>query len=286
MRVSRLLTNRRLFILLASVILLIVIAGLTLRAKNRNASWPERAVMDVENVVGGWLYRPISAGTSFIQGIHDLHSMYEENAQLKSELQKYDSLQAQLNEANQQIQQQNTMLGYKHSTLGQQMTLLPAHVVGRDPSAWNSSITIDAGMNQGLRDDMAVLSVDGSLVGKVVAVADDSAKVVLITDTQVGDGVSARVQTTKGNPPFGIVVGSTTDTGQLDMNFLSPIAQLSVGQVVVTSGLSDIYPPGILIGKITKLHQGLPGLTQSAVVQPNANLDYLQNVFIVTRSSR
>lgn len=280
MRVSRLFTNRRLFILLASFIVLTTVAGLTLRGSSRGTSWPERIVMDVENTVGGWIYRPVSAITGFLQGISDLHNMYVQNAKLKSELQNYASLKTQLLNQQTQIAQLNKMLGFKQSA-SKNFVLIPGHVVGRDPSQWNSDITIDLGLAEGVHNNMAVIAADGSLVGRVVAAAQYSAKVVLITDTQVGDGVSAKVANGTTQEPFGIVVGSTTQSGFLSMEFLSPVAQLVPGQSVVTSGLSNIFPAGILIGKIVSVRTGQQGLTKSAIIQPAADLNYLQDVFVV-----
>lgn len=281
MRVSRLFTNRRLFILLASFIVLTAVAGLTLRGSSRGTSWPERIVMDVQNTVGGWIYRPVSAVTGFLQGISNLHNMYVQNAQLKSELQNYAALKSQLLDAQSANAQLSKMLGFKQ-TAAKNLQLVPGHVVGRDPSQWNSDITIDVGLSEGVHNNMAVISADGSLVGRVVAAAEYSSKVVLITDTQVGDGVSAKVATGNSQEPFGIVVGSSTTTGLLGMEFLSPVAQLQPGQSVVTSGLSSIFPPGLLIGNIVSVRTGQQGLTKSAVIQPAADLNYLQNVFVVS----
>ena len=280
MRVSRLFTNRRLFILLASFIALTAVAGLTLRGTSRGTSWPERVIMDVQNTVGGWIYRPVSAVTGFLQGIKGLHSMYVQNAQLQGELQNYASLKAQLQEANSNNAQLTQMLGFKHAA-NKSMVLLPAHVVGRDPSQWNSDLSIDVGLAQGVTNNMAVLAADGSLVGRVVAAGTYTSKVILITDTQVGDGVSAKVATGSVQEPFGIVVGSTTVTGELSMEFLSPVAQLSQGQSVVTSGLSSVFPAEVLIGTIDSVKTGQQGLTKSAIIKPAADLDYLENVFVV-----
>lgn len=285
MRVSRILTSRRLFILLASVILLIVIAGLTLRPGGGRAIWPESVVMDVENTVGGWIYRPVSKLTGFLAGLHDLHQMYVQSAELKSEMQNYAQLQIQLRDAQAENARLGQMLGYKQNA-GKQFQLLPAHVVGRDPSQWNSEITIDVGTANGAQSGMAVVSADGSLVGRISLAAAFSSKVLLITDTQAGDSVSARVQVDGANQPFGIVSGSTTVSGDLEMNFLSPLAQVKSGDTVVTSGLStSMFPGGIDIGTVVSLRQGVQGLTQSAVIQPAANLSYLQNVFVVKGKS-
>lgn len=277
---SRLLTNRRLFVLLVSFIIVVVLAGLTLRSRSQSTPWPERVVMDVENTVGALIYRPVSQATAFLGGIRSLHDMYVENAQLKSEMQDYLSLKAQLKDAMNANTRLNKMIGFKQST-GKAFTSVPAHVIGRDPSQWNSDLTIDAGTAQGVQDNMAVVNVDGSLVGRVFAAGAFSSKVVLITDTDLGDGVSARVQTPGADQPFGIVTGSTTISGALELNFLSPLAQVKPGDTVVTSGLSNVFPRGIVIGTVQTI-RSQQELTKSAVVQPTADFDYLQDVFVIT----
>lgn len=277
---SRFITNRRLFILLFSVILLIVIAGISLRSKARTAPWPERLVMDVQNTVGGWLYRPVSQVTGFLADIHNLHEMYVENAKLQSQMLNYSAVTAKLRSAQAENQRLDTMLKFKqHANAG--WDLVPAHVVGRQPAEWGSQLTIDVGTSNGVTANMAVIAADGSLVGRISEAANFSSKVDLITDTQVGDGVSSLVQNGSANPPFGIVVGSSTVSNQLEMSFLSPIAQIKAGDTVVTSQLSSVFPKGIVIGTIEKVTQGVQGLTRSAIVKPAANFDYLQDLFVV-----
>ncbi len=281
---SRYVTGRRLFLLLVSIILLIAIAGLTLGGGGRKATFPEQVVMDAENGISGLIYRPLSAITSFFGGIHSLHEMYVENANLKHEMQNYEALKAKLADLESQNQNLNTMLGYKQK-VKDTLKLVPAHVVGRDPSQWNSELTIDVGTANGVKPELAVVSEDGSLVGRVATTAAHSAKVLLITDTQLGDGVSSLVQNGDAKPPFGIVVGSTHAEGKLEMTFWAPLVHVSEGDTVVTSGLSTIFPQGIVIGTVSSVKAGTPGLAQSAVVTPAADLDYLRNVFVVQTAS-
>lgn len=285
---SRYLTSRRLFLLLISIIFLMVIAGLTISKAGRIATWPEQIVMNVQNTVSGWVYRPVSKITGFLGGLHELRLMYQQNAELKKEMQNYQALKVQLH----QEQSQNAMLKQmvQFSSQGQSsLHPLPAHVVGREPSLWNSQLTIDVGSSNGVKPDMAVVAPDGSLVGRVSKVASESAKVILITDTQVGDGVAALTQTSSIQP-FGVLTGSTRNQGLLDMTFWGTLVQLPndklVGDQVVTSGLSDVFPKGIVIGKITKVQYGPHNTAKTAVVQPAANLDYLQDVFVVRTASQ
>ena len=67
------------------------------------------------------------------------------------------------------------------------------------------------------------------------------------------------------------------------MGLIDREAQLKPGQKVVTSGLSDIFPAGILIGEITSSQMEDSGLTQKAKIKPAANLDRLEEVFVVER---
>ncbi|RIV29269.1 rod shape-determining protein MreC [Alicyclobacillaceae bacterium I2511] len=282
---SRLITNRRLFVLLASVILLMVIAGLTMRTREREASWPVRVLMDVQNTMTGWIYRPVAQISAFVAGLNNLHELYVENGQLQAEMQNYHSLQAKLQDETAANQTLRMMLHFKQSSANQ-WQLLPASVVGRDPATWSSLITIDIGTAQGVRSNMAVVAPDGSLVGRIETVATNSSKVLLITDTLLGDGVAAMVQHSPTSQPFGIVQGASSSgagvgTNELEMSFLSPIAQITPGDTVVTSKLSQVFPQGIVIGTVVNVTQGQQGLTQSAVVRPAANLEYLQDVFVV-----
>ncbi|MFD1674992.1 rod shape-determining protein MreC [Alicyclobacillus fodiniaquatilis] len=281
---SRYLTSRRLFVLLASIILLMVIAGLTISRGGRVASWPEQIVMNVQTTVSSWVYRPVSKLTGFFGGLSDLRSMYQENAELKHEMQNYQSIESQLNDEKSQVATLQKMVKFvNHHT---SWDYVAAHVVGREPSLWNSELTIDVGSKEGVKPNLAVVAPDGSLVGRVANVASQSSKVILVTDTQLGDGVSALTQASS-QQPFGIVTGSTRNQGELDLTFWGKLVQLPakqlVGDDVITSGLTSTFPRGIIIGKITKVQYGPHSTAQSAVVQPSANLDYLQDVFVVLK---
>lgn len=80
---SRYLTSRRLFLFLGSLIVLMIIAGLTLSQTGRRATFPERVLMDIQSAVSGIVYRPVSKLTGFFAGLSNLRQMYEENAALK-----------------------------------------------------------------------------------------------------------------------------------------------------------------------------------------------------------
>jgi rod shape-determining protein MreC len=157
-----------------------------------------------------------------------------------------------------------------------------ATVVGKSPSIWYATVTIDAGSSSGIRVDDPVVNGEG-LVGKVAQVASDGAQVDLITDSSMG--VSARLA---HNGSTGIVQPKVGDPGALLLQYLPSTTQPNTGEYVVTSGTvaspdDSLYPPGLLIGQATSVNEETG--FKSVNVRPVANLQNLDVVQVLTSSS-
>lgn len=127
---------------------------------------------------------------------------------------------------------------------------LTARVIGRSPSVWFSTVTIDKGSSAGVSVDDPVIAASG-LAGHVSEVTKGNAKVTLITDSE--SSVAGRVLPVGAT---GIVEPDLGDPNDLELNFVQRGREIREDQVVVTAGfaiggLSSIYPPGIPIGRIT-----------------------------------
>lgn len=150
-------------------------------------------------------------------------------------------------------------------------------VTARDPANWWRTIQIDRGSLDGLRENLPVLTADG-LIGRVSAVSLTSARVVLIGDANckvpaaiLGDTVESGIITSAG--PF--------DGSFVNLTYLANRANLKPGQNVVTSGLSAIYPKGIPIGTVADARPVESGLYTEAQVKLAANLNALEEVWVV-----
>ncbi|MFC4767905.1 rod shape-determining protein MreC [Effusibacillus consociatus] len=270
-------TNKRLLVLLLSLIILTVVVSFSVKER-KDITWPEKVLIDVFSSVSNVVYQPVGHIAGFIDEVEHILALYEENAALKQNLRDYNTLSVRLSELEQRNKLLETALNFKDQS-PYKSHMWPANVTGRSPDKWNSSITIDKGEKDGVKKDMAVIAPDGGLVGRVMSVGKYNSTVILITDTN-RMGISAVVQDSRA---VGIVNGSTSELGAVEMGLIDREVNLTPGQKVVTSNLSDIYPPGILIGEITSSGMEDSGLTKKAIIKPAAKLDRLEVVFLVQR---
>ena len=213
--------------------------------------------------------------------VKKLHELEAETGQLRTEL---DGLRAE-NQALRGVEKENIRLrdalGYKNQA---PFSLQPARVIGRPVTNWWHTLQVDKGNLDGIEVGMAVLTPDG-LVGKIVMVAEHSATVLLITDENCK--VAASVEGSKSPDMQGIVHvevrGERTSSNlqpRMVLNFVSKSASLQPGQKIITSGAGQVYPPGVMIGRVLEFKPR--ELDGEALLEPTVELATLSDVFIVT----
>lgn len=277
---GRFFSGTRVFGWLVIVILVVAIAGVSLRSRLQSLPWAEKLVLDVTSPVSQLFSAPTYQVESFFSRLRSLRDLYQENQQLQALASDDTSLRIQLALSQQDNQDLKKMLDYKDQHL--QYQLIAASVTGRSPVSWDSEFTISAGSLAGVHNNEPILSDTGALVGRVVSVAQFSSTAMLITSTETQDGVSATIVANRNAHPFGIVTGSMLSPGLLEMQFISQLSVgAKIGDEVVTSGLSDMYPKGILIGRIRAFIADGTGITRSASITPAADLGSLYHVFVL-----
>lgn len=208
-----------------------------------------------------------------VTSLSQLFRLQQENQKLKSELSLYQSLKLELEE----VQADNTRLRgllYLKSQLGS-WHLLAASVVARNPDNWFSTLTISRGSQSGVRVNMPVIVPQG-VVGRVVAVSPDSAQVMLLLDPSSGAGaLDVRSRSA------GVVLGRDPITGLLTFELFGHNPNVVPGDAVVTSGLSQYYPKGLLLGQVLSVSRSQDGLTETATVKPSVNFNQLETVMVV-----
>lgn len=147
-----------------------------------------------------------------------------------------------------------------------------ARVIGRDPSRWYQSVTIDRGSRDAAVADMGVIVPEG-VVGTVVKVFPSASLVLLVTDRQ--SAVPGIVQRTREQ---GIIEG--TMAGRLRLKYLPPSSEIREGDVILTSGLTASFPKGLMVGTVTRVDRAEGALYPEVEVLPSADLAALEEVLV------
>lgn len=272
--------NKRLIVLLISVILLVAMIGFSIRERDR-ISKPEQFVRDIVGLGQSVIAKPANALAGFFDNIEDLKNTYTENKKLKSHLEQLTSLEAQNHELKKENENLRSIIKEKNS-LGDSESI-QAQVIARNPDNWYEQVVIDKGEVNGVTKNMAVVT-SGGFLGKVTQVDKFYSTVELLSSPDETNRVSAKVQNAKKDA-YGLIEGYDKKTKMLLLKQLDFNIKVKKGDHVVTSGLSGMFPSGLLIGDIEKVTPDENGLTQTAYVKPAANFYDVREVLVINRKA-
>lgn len=196
----------------------------------------------------------------------------EENRQLKQKIKELNQRVVELEEAMQENKRLRGLLSFKK----QGYTNIPAQVIGESSGNWRKVVIIDKGKRDGIRKDMAVVTKQG-LVGRVTDPGLRSSRVMLIID--FNSKVAALVQRTRDQ---GIVQGNICSC---EMRYIDKDSDITKGDIVISSGRGEIYPKGLIIGKVDGLNKDINRLHLKAHILPAVNFHRLEEVLCLKKAS-
>ncbi len=219
------------------------------------------------------IQRGASAGVSVLR---QAWSGYVGLRQVRAE---NEALKQQLADAQVQVQEQRALAdrsrGFERLLElrdRSNLSTVAADIIGSGVTPDFRTITIDKGVADGLRTDMAVLAPAG-VVGRVVVPSARAAKVQLLIDRNAAAG--ALVERSRAQ---GIVVGAGDE--RLRMQYVSEIADIAVGDMVVTSGIDGIFPKGFVIGRVEAIEKNGTAYKE-ILVKPAVDFSSLEEVLVV-----
>jgi rod shape-determining protein MreC len=152
-----------------------------------------------------------------------------------------------------------------------------AEVIGGDASPGLHTITINRGADDRVRGDLAVISPAG-VVGRVLdQVAPHAARVQLLISRNAGAGVM--IERSRAG---GVIVGGGDDP-PLEMEYVSSLADVKVGDTVVTAGTDGIYPKGFPVGRVESVERGA-GMYRRIRVRPVVDFSNIEDVLVILAS--
>jgi len=266
--------NRPLLITIIVMIVLVVLLIIT--AGDNNMTGAESIVGSVLAPVQGWLRDATGAIAGFFTDIFTPNEAAQENIRLKERIAELESELKSHEEIKSENERLAKLLNFQKENT--QFEMITASIVGKNPGRWFDSFTINAGLNRGIKKDMAVVTGEG-LAGRVTETGANWSKVMAIIDCD--SSVSGIIERTRDN---GIVKGQTTMDGTeplMGMSYLPIDADLTPGDRVLTSGLGDIFPKGLIIGEVVEVTRGTVGSEKQAAVKPAVDFMHLEEVMVI-----
>lgn len=211
------------------------------------------------------------ATTGTLHSYGGLWSAEQENKDLREQLSEAQARIVSLSEAKAENDRLRSLLDLSRRL---PLKTIAATVIAASPGT-SSAIFIDKGSAQGIEPDVPVITPDG-IIGKTVAVFHHTTQVLLLTDRT--SGVGAMLQQSQAE---GVVKGD--GDGMCHLAYIMNEEPVSPGESVITSGLDQIFPKGLLIGTVVKVSNG--NIYKNIDVKPAAALDRLEDVLVVLKPS-
>ena len=221
------------------------------------------------------LEKAVVHGQEWVQNLFTsyayLRGVRRENRALRAEIQQMKIEQARFDEDARMARRVQALLGFKEQYVD---STVAAQVIGTSGSEQSRVLYIDKGSNDGIANDMAVITPTG-IVGKIVQVAPEWAQVLPINDQFSGVGAAL-----KDSRLQGILKGAPN--GATTLQYIMSDEKVVPGEDVITSGGDRIFPKGLPVGKVVSVAPGKDLFLNIRVI-PAARLDQLEEVLVVTK---
>lgn len=190
----------------------------------------------------------------------------EENNLLKQKINEIDILRAENNNYKKYLKINDEYSGYE---------LIPGYVINEDISNYNSNIIISVGKKQGAEEGMAVVNEDG-IVGHIISVTDNTAKVKLLIDTSCF--VSASINDINNSV---VCNGLLNNKEDIKATFIEPEQTIIEGDLVQTNGLGGIYPKGLKIGTVKEIINTQNITDRYIIIKTSVNFNNLNYLMVI-----
>jgi rod shape-determining protein MreC len=254
------------FLLTAILILIISMAG------RKEFTAPHKFGLEVI----GPFQTAISKVSNYVSGFWEkyinLLRVSEENKQLRQELLQYKTANTEYREAVATNVRLQKLLELKESLPPPTLT---AEIVGKDPSLWFRTLTINRGSSDGVQKGMPVVTVAG-VVGQVLTSSPNYSKVLLATDPN--SAIDVITQKTRVQ---GIVKGLGRDA--FGLHYVLKSAEVEKGDYALTSGLGGVFPKGLMVGTVSEIKKSRRGMFQNIEIEPAVDFAQLEYLIIIMK---
>jgi rod shape-determining protein MreC len=226
----------------------------------------------------GGIHEVSSLVSRTVLSIRELAILRREYNELTERIARYEQLERSAAEIRQENSRLREQLGFSRAL---RYHHIPAELIGRDPDNLFSAFVINKGSHAGVVANMPVIAYQNgiqSLVGKVIETGVFESLVMPLYD--VSSFVSSRLSESRYE---GITEGQGNPENALITRFIRKRArdEISIGEMVISSGLGGIYPPGINIGRVNRIHYQENEISMEVELEASIDFSRLEYVFVL-----
>jgi rod shape-determining protein MreC len=260
------------------LMVVLLLGNFVLVAYDAKTASQERVIRVWTQIAANFVQSPVTSVTSgvsnYFQSISNLRSAQSENDALKQRVQE---LEVEVQKKEELTDENERLKGLLELKTESKYKVLPAQIIGRDPSLWFDSAIINRGSLDGVKLNMPIVN-NGGLIGRVIAVSPITAQINLVTKDKSGlGGVIGELGTSNA---IGVVSGNGKRE-LLEIGYIPGSIEVQVGEMVYTTGQDGIYPAGLKLGEVTEVRPGSATVTQQIFIKPSAKLYSMEEVAVV-----
>ena len=212
----------------------------------------------------------------------DYDDLKLENEELKKDIELYKNYKNQNEELNNEINKLKEVV--KINKLLSDSVYVNASVINRDFDFWHEKLMINVGLNDGITNHMAVVS-NGTLIGITDDVSSNNSSVILLCNNKFPVNISVKIDI-GDHYVYGILNSYNSLSNSFSVIGVVDNVEIPADSLVVTTGLGNIFPSGILIGSVDSVLTDNFDLSKVIMVKSNTNFDDISYVTVVKRDEK
>lgn len=273
--------KRYLFILIIIAIALVLVVLAVALKKDRNLNPIEKGAKDIGTVMLKIAKSPFDFINDKVKENKEKENLYKKYKQLKNKEDQTSAIIAQNENLKAEVKKLKSTLDLK--TVLSDKVYLNATVVSRNVGYWYEEITIDKGSKNGLEKDMAVVVPTG-LIGKTTMVSNYSSVVKLLSNDSMSDKISVKIKV-KDDYVYGLISKYDSKTNTYTVEGISQNVSIDKGADVVTTGMGNVFPSGLMIGKVKGVTTDNFDLSKVVEVKSSVDFNSIDYVTVLKRKS-
>ena len=269
----------KIIIIVIIVIAILIFTGYSLK-KERNLTIVESTIKDVTLFIQEVIYAPVKYIKEKVEISKEKENIYKKYKELQKEEDNINQKNATIDELKKENKELKDLLELK-STLTD-YDKINASVISRNSGYWYNKIIINKGKKDGIKTRMAVITSSG-LIGYISDVSYRTSNVQLLISKDLKTKISVKIEVEDGKYANGIMTGYDEKSKVYKIEGISYNGKINKDCLVTTTGLSDNFPSGIIIGKVKLTTTDNFDLGTIVEVTPIADFDNINNITVLKR---